>query len=138
MMNFLTILILIGNIRLSNVCYMKAEVIKEQEISYYTRLITRIEECEGYSEGMPVVYINEDNRQTSNELTFSNICLMGYGDYNLINSINWRYYAKFWCGWDPEEVDASLYEDNDYVKNMPHYPETGSIEVIDGVVVINF
>ena len=141
MMNFLIILILIGNIRLSNVCYMKAEVVKEQEISYYTRLITRIEECEGYSSGMPIAYVNEKNKYNTNIATapeFSNICLMGYGEYNLINSRGWRYFAKFWCGWNPEEVDASLYEDNDYVKSMPHYPEVGSIEVIDGVVVVNF
>jgi len=49
--------------RFDNICYLKAEILQSQAISYYTTLITRIKSTEGYTDDMPVVYINENKKQ---------------------------------------------------------------------------
>ena len=45
---------------------------------------------------------------------------------------------KYWCGFDPEEADASSFEELPEVKKMPSYPADGSIQVVKGTLVVKF
>ena len=41
-------------------------------------------------------------------------------------------FMKNWCGFSPVMTDASIFDNNEAVKEMPHYPDSGSIKIIDG------
>lgn len=58
---FLLALLAFLNVRFANVCYAKETVLQSQTISYYTTLISRIQSVEGYSDELPVIYVNEFN-----------------------------------------------------------------------------
>lgn len=134
-------LLCIGYCRIGNICYLKAEYLQEQTISYYTTLIARIKSAEGYTDEMKVVYINEFEKEdkTLPEIAqFNEILILPYDARNWINDYTWRTTMKMWCGFDPETADSTTYEQLPEVVQMPNYPDAGAIRVIDGVVVIKF
>ena len=53
-----------------------------------------------------------------------------------INNYQKTTYMEMHCGFSPEWVAAEEVEKKDVVKDMPCYPDYGSIQVIDGVVVV--
>ena len=148
-----------------NTCYMKLEVCQTQAISYFTTLITRIKSVEGYKDELPVAYINAYDKQDEtipyikeyDNLTAvypyriadllstpEKTALMksGYSDHGyLINNYAWIYFMKIWCGYEPQLVekgDRLKLETLPEIRNMPQYPDDGSIKIIDGVVVVKF
>lgn len=128
------------NVRFANVCYAKEEVLQSQTISYYTTLISRIESIEGYSDDLPVIYINEFKKSDNNfkgVRNFDTINMDLYGATDLINNYVWRGTMSLWCGFSPtigniEDVDEEL------IKDMPCYPKDGSIKIINGNIVVKF
>lgn len=43
-----------------------------------------------------------------------------------------------WNGFNPVTIDQTEFENSPIVKNMPCYPDDGSIKVINNVVVVKF
>lgn len=135
-------ILLFLNIRFSNVCYLKAEILQSQTISYCTTLITQIKSTEGYTDETPVVYLNEylkyDNNLLGADYLFDTITTFPYESNTTINDYVWYGTMQQWCGFSPILGDASIYEDNEEVKKMPCYPDDGSIRYIDGQIVVKF
>lgn len=135
--------ILVGiNIRYSNTCYLKAELLQSQAISYYTTLISAIQGTDGYTGDTPVVYIGEYRKLHESRMDlyskFDAIDLLPYGGSSVINGYEWKQMMALWCGFSPELGEASVYEDNAEVAAMPCYPDKGSIKYIDGQIVVKF
>ena len=130
--------VIVSNIRFSNLCYTKGLMQQEQAKSYFTTLICNIESAEGYSADMPVFYINDLNkRSVSNETieTYEKIELPPYSE-TVINNYAWKEFMEVWCGYRPDEINPGM--DAPEIKNMPRYPDSGSVKVVNGVVVVNF
>lgn len=128
-------------VRIDNICYLKAEFVQAQTVSYYTTMITRIRSTKGYRDGMAVAYVNfntkHDSSLVSNE-GFSEVNIIPYFDTDsMINNFAAKSFMENWCGFAPT-IDYSSYEDNADVQQMPCYPDDGSIKVVDGVVVVKF
>jgi len=45
---------------------------------------------------------------------------------------------KYWCGFDPEEIEPSSVAELPEVQKMPCYPESGSIRIVSGTLVVKF
>ena len=135
-------ILVVLNIRYSNICYLKADVIQEQKISYYTTLITRIESTDGYTEDDPVVYIGENNKEDKNlsglSKHFDELDSPAYRKEDLFNGYTWKEEMELWCGFSPKLGDVSEFEGNAEVASMPCYPDQGSIRRIDGKIVVKF
>ena len=43
-----------------------------------------------------------------------------------------------WCAYKPQLGEKELFENTNQVKNMPHYPDFGSIQVINETIVVKF
>ena len=128
--------------RYANICYFKLQFQQEQAKSFFTTLSARIQSLDGYSDKMPLAYINV-NKKTADylpkvpEWDFVNTTF--FSRDNLLNDYNWDYFMKFWCGYEPEMIsDTSEIEKLEAVKNMPSYPLAGSIAIIDNVIVVKF
>ena len=138
-----TLLLLIGLLycRFANICYLRAEFEQQQTISYYTALISRISSAEGYDDAYPVVYINEFNKKPTTGLGCPDEEIIFISPYKSGYSVNidtWRRVMRNWCGYDPETLDEALFVQRPEVMEMPCYPDSGSIKVIDGTVVVKF
>ena len=137
-------LIVIMFSRVDNRCYLKATYCQQEAISYFTTLITHIKSTEGFKDDMKIALVNEGKISdemfvTGDNRHLSDIVLMPYFDsYGYVNSYSWKSFIWQWCGFNPAKVDAKEFENRDEVKKMPHYPDDGSIKIIDDVIVINF
>ena len=129
--------------RYDNQCYLKAEFQQQEAISWYTTLATQIKSTPGYRDELPVAWVNENE---SRDLSLYNIdeldflMISGYEaniqDY--VNSWAWKEFAARWCGFRPETVSSEEVERLPEVQAMPHYPDDGSIRVVQDMVVVKF
>lgn len=126
--------------RYSNVTYMKAELLQSRAISYYTTMITRMQSIEGYSEEMPVAYVNAHQSLSLKTVTITpDFQGIPQVPDTFLHDYSWEYFVQEWCGFSPEKVDSatlSELEKSEAIKAMPSYPNDGSIQIIDDVLVI--
>ena len=130
--------------RFNNICYLRMEMMQSQAIRYFSTLVTRIQSTEGYNTWLPVSYIYFPHPGTyDNSIEeipeFEYIKIHPYfGIRQTVGDNVWKQYLKYWCGYSAHEMDQSYFIDRPEVRAMPHYPDEGSIQVIDDTVVVKF
>ena len=55
-----------------------------------------------------------------------------------VNDYTWIKFMKQWTGYSPTVIDAAAFAEIDEVKQMPSYPDDGSIAIINDIVVVKF
>lgn len=136
------VLMLISFVKLDNTAYLKATHNQEAAISYYTNLIGRIQDVEGYSPFMPVLFYGspeKENVSIAHLEEFDSITLKGYNtteDEFIAYHAN-EAFLKIHCGYTYDEPNNR----NDYLMTaefaeMPVYPQEGSVRCIDDVIVV--
>ena len=129
--------------RLDNRCYLKATYAQQEAISYFTTLVSQIKGTDGYRDELPVVFLNRNSDTSLHPGDDGHFRDIAYRPYNLdvngyVTSYSWQNFMRQWTGYSPIIVEAAEFAELDEVKNMPHYPDDGSIRVIQDTVVINF
>lgn len=139
-------------VRYDNKLYMIADFTQQECISYFTTLVTRITSLDGYRTDMPVVYINENDKNPAGIAGFSavpsykgvwgqledvNVDPYWTADV-LISNYAWKDFMNDWCGYHPDLIDPAEYANLSEVIAMPHYPDAGSIQIIDDTIIVNF
>lgn len=128
----------------ANACYTKAAIQQQQSISYFTRLVTRIQSVEGYSTSLPVAFVapREKNNEQLSLWYFTSVTnVRPYQFSSIINDYKWISFMRMWCGYDPETVSQEVLDQissTDQVQEMPCYPDDGSIQIVDDVIVVKF
>ena len=129
--------------RFDNQCYLKTGFQQQQAISWMTTLASRIKGIPGYRDETPVAFLNTEEKEDATlysirELDF--IHQPPYGDdiTGYLNSYAWGVFMERWCGFSPVYADPADWAEREEIKNMPHYPDDGSIREIDGTIVVNF
>jgi len=124
----------------TNNLYMRNEIRQSAAQSYFTRLTSRIESTEGYDDQLPVLVIGEPDGSTIIDKAIwqgGSVRTNPY-HYSIISSYNWKKYAEMWCGYKPNYVKDSPLAEDERVAAMPIYPDDGSIQIIDGTLVVKF
>lgn len=127
-------------IKFSNSAYLKAEFLQSQTISYFTTLVTQIKSTPNYKDEFPVTIINNHkikDKSFNNLYELNFITTTGYHS-NIINNYAWQKFVRNWIGYSPKYINSKEFENIYEVKNMPHYPDYGSIKVINDTIVIKF
>lgn len=142
-----SLMILIGMLviffcKFDNDCYLKADILQKQEISYYTNLISSIKNCDGYTDEKRIVWVGEFNKTDKSMTRYdqfekTNILPLNNLD-EIINDYLWRKDLKLLCGFDPivEEYDEDKHKDE--IKEMPCYPDRGSIKCVEDYIIVKF
>ena len=129
--------------RYDNIVYLKEEFAQTSAISYFTTLITQIKSTDGYKDDYPVIYLNAGAKSDKNVLEMKQwteirmLPVVG-SVKDVINDYSWLRFINHWCAFHPVYEDASLVENLPEVKDMPSYPDDGSIKVINEMVVVKF
>ena len=129
--------------RVDNRCYLKATYAQQEAISYFTTLVTQIKETDKYRDELPVAFLNT-NSDTSlrpgDDGHLSDIVFLPYNqDVNgYMTDYRWLSFIKQWTGYSPVIANPDDFIELDEVKLMPHYPDDGSIKVINDTVVVKF
>lgn len=127
-----------------NNAYLKIDVSMRQCEAYSTRLLARIEDCEGYRPGMDVVLVGSEIREAALSPTpqFNSVQLIGVLDMGgFRTTYTYGYFLRYYCGFtDPVYLGSSAqglaFAATEQVQAMPCYPQAGSVQVIDGSVVV--
>ncbi len=121
--------------------YMALEYTKYHDFAYYQTMITQIKSVDGYNDDMPVIIVGEgvsDNTNSMGSLIGDTFIVGGKTDANVAyNSV--LYILSDYLGFSPyygtyEEIRSWM--ERDEVKEMPSYPDEGSIQVIDGTIIV--
>ncbi len=132
-------------LRVDNKCYLQATYAQQEAISYLTTLVSNIKDVDGYKDDYSVVFVNEQKitdktLQSGDDGSLRNI---GYYPYcfdvnGYVNDYAWIDFMKQWTGYSPIVIDAAPFSELDEVKEMPSYPDDGSITIINKTVVVKF
>ena len=130
------------SLRVDNATYEKARLMQERTEQYFTVMVTQIRSTPGYTAAPPVAYIGDFS--SFGDSTFHQIA--GYSDlpfaplrfdatpFSIGNT--WREFINLRCGFAPPPADPASFADLPQVQEMPCYPDYGSIQMIDGTVVV--
>jgi len=128
----------------SNEAYLKMELSYEQTYSFSTRLLSAIENNDGYDKNTPIILVGSASDDVTYAPTpeFDRISLTGVLDMKeLINSYTYGYFLRRFVG-ASNIINASgselseKFKDSDEVKSMPNYPADGSIKLVDKYIVV--
>ncbi len=139
-------------IRYANQCYLKTEFQQQEALSWYTSLIGRIQSAEGYRADLPVLFVNEQEIRDPTLTQMKELDFISLNTYDstlqgYLNDHAWLYFLRRWCGFDPVLYGADAqdpkktgekFAKRPEVQEMPHYPDEGSVRVVDGVLVVHF
>lgn len=130
--------------RYDNRCYLKADLMQQQAISYFTTMVTQIKSLDGYNDDMPVVFCNRyqiDDKSWTGMPELRDIKIEPYGNlYDYLNNYRWYFFMNDWCGYEPvveSDIDNPILDTEEY-QQMPHYPDDGSIKIIDEKIIVKF
>lgn len=128
---------------MDNIGYSNLQKKYEKTYALCVRLADRIEQADGYYQGMPVAMIgvvgNENYPETdiTGEVTGSMIGLNG--DYLLYTSTNYQAFFKHYLGITIEPVSGEemfeIYYSEEY-QAMGSFPAKDSVKVVDGILYI--
>lgn len=134
----------ISYIWFANGNYLAMDYTNERDFAYYTVLLTQIKSIEGYNDDMPIATVgrptHDDSfvRGTVVDRVFN---LAGKAETNISAYSSWNIMTRV-LGFDPEmrnsDEDEAYFSELPEVQNMPNYPDSGAIKIIDDTVVIKF
>lgn len=126
-----------SNIYYANTQYLAMDMQYKQAYSYFISMITEIKLTDGYEADLPIVLIGDT---IEDESFYQNEDFAAYGmsgrSETLLNEYSRDVFWKKYIGFDHLIEDEGPWESLPEVQAMPCYPQKGSIQVIDGAVVL--
>ena len=130
-------------IRLDNQCYLKMELQQQEAISWLTALVSQIKASPDYRVDRPVLFwddeITDPTITTLRELETIRTWGYQYSTREMLSvRSEWQEPMERWCGFTPIYCEDRSILEKPEVQAMPHYPDAGSIQVIEDVLVVRF
>ena len=129
-----------------NIGYSNLQKRYEKTYAYCVRLLDRIEQTEGYYQGIPIAMIGvvSDDEYPVTDITLSVTASMiglsgGGSDSLLYTGVNYQAFIKHYLGATlnilPAEAMSEMYYSEEYIE-MDSFPGKDSIRIIDGIMYI--
>ena len=126
-----------------NIGYTNLQRRYEKTFAYCVRLLDRIEQTEGYYQGIPIAMVGVvgDEQFPATDVTLSATSGMTglNGDFLLYTGENYRAFMEHYLGATlnilPPEAMSEMYYSEEYMK-MDSFPGEDSIRIIDGIMYI--
>ena len=125
-----------------NVMYTMLNQVHRSTLSFVTNVVSRIENCENYEMGMPVVVIGGfPSDRYDSDIEVYDVVRSGSALSSSVIPLNKHiyYYMNDWLNipvQKPEEDVFVRIAETENFKQMPLYPNDGSVQIIDGCVVV--
>ena len=126
-----------------NIGYTNLQRKYEKTYAYAMRLLDRIEQTEGYYQGVPIAIMGVigDDEFPPSEITapVTEEMIGLNGDYLIYTSGNYEAFIKYYMGatlnFVSEEEEARIYYSDEYIE-MESFPGATSVKMIDGVICV--
>ena len=148
LLNYVTAVMLvitvITYIWFANGNYLAMEYTNQHDNAYYQTLMTQIKSVDGYHADMPITMIGKpvvDSTYTRQDMIGGTFNISGKSSTNINAYSSWNIMTRV-LGYDPvnrnSDEEEEYFRGLDEVVNMPCYPSSGSIKIIDDTIVIKF
>ncbi len=140
----LVLVILGGNIQLSNSAYVKKDLEKQANLSLFTRVVYQMENTEGYTTGeTPVVFVGKPDTLLDKAPGFGRAYKVhGSGKEYVLGTAERFYYCTYFdyillnpAIMAEPEIWKQM-QTNETVNAMPYFPQEGSVAIVDNVLVV--
>ena len=131
-------LIAAGNIYFANMTYLKMQLEQENAKAFYTVLLTRVMETEGFDGDSRLAILGQQDTLLHRYDELDTDLLQG-PNRDLVNIYSRENYLKLFLGCElpfADEDSLSKLERDPRVEAMPVYPYTGSVQKIDDFLVV--
>lgn len=126
-----------------NIGYENLSKKYEKTYSYCVRLLDRIEQTDGYYQGIPIAMIGvvSDNEYPSTDLTVgvTDNMIGLYGDYLVYKNLDYQSFMENYLGASLNflsgDIIADIYYSDEY-RAMGSFPAADSISIVDGIMYI--
>jgi hypothetical protein len=126
-----------------NIAYSNLEKRYEKTYAYCLRLLDRMEQTEGYYQGIPVAMVGvvgEDSYPLTDITGSVTDNMVGiHGDSLLYTSENYRAFFQYYLGatlnFLPVEEMGKIYESQPY-REMNSFPGKDSVKIVDGILYV--
>ena len=138
--------LLYADVQTANVLYLKKDMEQDAFLSYMTRVVYTMESCDGYVAGQtPVVFVGDPPQNSYTIPGFERYAGITGADSSGATGLTEDFRARAYFQYvlnDPALIPGSdvfaQMESDPRVDAMPEYPESGSVAMIDGVLVVKF
>ena len=130
-------LVIWNNAVYSNQIYYKLHLQQEASQSMITKILYEIEHLEGYEYGTtPVAFVGRftGSDYFASPEYFNEVIVYGTAQTPFTYPNTVKSYLKYYLNNKMNVIDVN--SEDEIIKQMPCYPERGSIALIDGVVVV--
>lgn len=124
--------------------YLAMEYTNQHDNAYYQTLMTQIKSVDGYHADMPITMIGKpvvDSTYTRQDMIGGTFNISGKSSTNINAYSSWNIMTRV-LGYDPvnrnSDEEEEYFRGLDEVNDMPCYPSSGSIKIIDDTIVIKF
>lgn len=124
--------------------YLAMEYTNQHDNAFYQTLMTQIKSVDGYHADMPITMIGKpvvDSTYTRQDMIGGTFNISGKSSTNINTYSSWNIMTRV-LGYDPvnrnSDEEEEYFRGLDEVVNMPCYPSSGSIKIIDDTIVIKF
>ena len=124
--------------------YLAMEYTNQHDNAYYQTLMTQIKSVDAYHADMPITMIGKpvvDSTYTRQDMIGRTFNISGKSSTNINAYSSWNIMTRV-LGYDPvnrnSDEEEEYFRGLDEVVNMPCYPSSGSIKIIDDTIVIKF
>ena len=124
---------------IANVNYQTMYFTDRQTENYFSSMLTQVRMTDGYKSSMPWAFIGNNITDPSFKNFAANNLMYGGNDVEYVNAYSRISWFRAYQGFDIKlvaDIEKAILYKNEDVKNMPCYPDNGSIKIIDGIVVI--
>ncbi|MBR3574808.1 MAG: glucosyltransferase domain-containing protein [Lachnospiraceae bacterium] len=126
-----------------NIGYTNLQRKYEKTYAYALRLLDRIEQTEGYYQGVPIAIMGVigDDEFPPSEITapVTEEMIGLNGDYLIYTSGNYEAFIRYYMGatlnFVSEEEEARIYYSDEYIE-MESFPGDTSVRMIDGIICV--
>lgn len=140
--------IICKNILIANYTYVGMDLVKQEAESYFTTMITQIKSLDGYNSNLPICFkgkgeggvICKDDSATINNRYLSPANIRGTMSLErYIGMYSRNSFLEYYLGFSPELVsfEELTAKQSEYSNSMPEYPADGSIQIVDGTIIVN-
>lgn len=137
------VIINISYVNVDNISYSNLQKKYEKTYAYCLRLADRIEQTEGYYEGIPIAMVgvvgNESYPETDITSAVTDDLLGIGGDYLIYKSENYELFFKHYLGITFNMVSSDEvvnFYNEDFYADMPGFPAEGSVVLHEGVIYV--
>lgn len=131
--------ILAGNVYLANIAYLNMHLRYENAYAFYTTVLTAAQQTPGYEKDTPLAVVGSWERPWFYEVNFEQLVnLTGVGGF-LPDEYSAPSFVQYYIGMSvpfATEQEKQQLQSTPAFQQMPVYPASGSIAMIDGCLVV--